>query len=55
MNTKLVVALVAVLIVGVLVYKKKNDKFSPYFCSSRTGECADMGSRETTAWGNSVS
>ena len=55
MNSKLVVALVAVLIVGAVIYKKKTDKFAPYYCSSRTNECVDMGSRETTAWGNSVS
>ena len=55
MNAKLVVALVAVLIVGALVYKKKNDKFSPYLCGTRNGGCIDMGSSERTAWGNSVS
>lgn len=57
MNSKLVALIVALAIIGAIVYKKnkKADKFAPYFCSSRTGECADLGSRESTSWGNSVS
>lgn len=55
MNKFTLVLAILAIVLGLVLYKKRTDKFSPYMCSTRTNECLDIGSRESSAWGNAMS